>query len=169
ATTTYPDAMDLLEVRFDGAAIDLFGERLEVSLRAERIGVRDAVPVDVVIEEIPGVGVLLPDGIAPVPVVDTGNRILLRWPGLGATNEGAAFLGIDRAASLDAWEGAVDGMEIGNFNFLAADAGGIAYRSSPVVPVRQALSTTTPPYSLLDGDRSEERRVGKECRRRGSP
>jgi penicillin G amidase len=160
ATTTYPDVMDMLEVQFDGETVDLFGERLPVSPRTERIAVRDGDPIDIVVEEISGLGVLLPDGIAPVPVVDAGNRILLRWPGLAATREGEAFLGIDRAASLDAWESAVEVMEIGNFNFIAADAGGIAYRSNPLVPVRQALSPNMPPYSLLDGDDPNNAWVG---------
>jgi penicillin G amidase len=151
-TSTYPDVMDLLEVRFDGTSVELAGENVAVSVHTERIGVRGEEAVEVAIEVVPGHGVLLPDDVAPVPVVAPGNRILLRWPGLAATREGDAFLQIDRARDLASFEAAVDSMEIGNFNFIAASRDEIAYRSSPVVPVRRALSPVTPPYTLLDGN-----------------
>ena len=59
---------------------------------------------------------------------------------------------MDEATTLDAFESAVDGMELGAFNFVAADANTITYRSSPSVPDRGEPGSFPRPWVLVDGE-----------------
>lgn len=161
ATTSYPDVMDLLDVTYDEESVSVGGEPIAIERRTETIAVAGSEPVELVVEDVPGHGVLLPSGLSPLPLVDAGHRLLLRWPGLAPTSEGESFLGIDRAHDLDSWRSAIDGMEIGNFNFIGASADGIAYHSRPLTPVRAAISDASPPYRVLDGDDPANAWVGE--------
>jgi penicillin amidase len=152
ATTSYPDISDLWEVRANSSSINAGGEQIPIVAHEETLMVRDSDPVTITIEEVPGYGVLLPDDIAPIPVVRTGRRLLYNWTGFRPTTEGQAFLALDRAEDLDDFEAAVDRIELGCFNFVAASADGISYRSSPLVPDRGPGATTRQHWALLDGD-----------------
>lgn len=152
ATTSYPDISDLWEVRASGASVNLGGESIPIVAHEETIEVRDGEPVVVTIEEVPGYGVLLPEDITPVPITRPGRRLLYGWTGFRPTSEGAAFLALDRAEDLEDFEAAIDRVEIGCFNFLAASADGISYRSSPLVPDRGPGATSRRHWAMLDGD-----------------
>lgn len=152
ATTSYPDVMDLLDVAYDEETVSIGGEPIAIERTTETIAIAGSEPTELMIERVPGHGVLLPSGLSPLPLVDAGRRMLLRWPGLAATSEGEAFLALDQAGDLDAWRSAIDQMEIGNFNFIGATADGIAFHSRPLTPVRAAISDAAPPYRVLDGD-----------------
>ncbi len=152
ATTTYPDISDLFEVRATETSVVLGGETVELARREETIRVRDGDPVTITVEEVPGRGVLLPDDIAPLPITRPGRRLLYDWVGFRPTAEAGAFLSMDRAASLEDFEAAVDGMELGCFNFVAASASGITYRSPMAVPDRGPGALARAHWTMLDGD-----------------
>ncbi|HJL20223.1 MAG TPA: penicillin acylase family protein [Sandaracinaceae bacterium LLY-WYZ-13_1] len=155
ATTSYPDISDVWEVRANAASVNVGGEQVTLETHEEVIEVRGGEPVTFTVEEVPGHGVLLPEGILPVPVAGAGRRLLFNWVGFRATQEAHSFLGFDTAASLEEWETAVDGMEIGCFNFIAASADGISYRSSMLVPDRGPGATERQHWTMLDGDDPE--------------
>lgn len=152
ATTTYPDISDLWSVRATDTYVLIGDERVSIEAHQEVIEVAGGDPVTITVEEVPGYGVLLPEDFLPVPVAGPSRRVLYRWVGMRPTFEGESFLAFDRAASLEDFEAAVDRMEIGCFNFLAASADGIAYRSSPLVPDRGPEATSRMHWALLDGD-----------------
>jgi penicillin amidase len=153
ATTAYPDTMDLYDVA-PGAApgtVVLGGVARPVVPCAGRIAVRGADAVDDVIEEVPGIGVLLPPTLAPLPLVDDDHRVLFRWAGFRATEEADVFAAFNRAVDVTAFDAAVRRMEIGSFNFVFADARDLAYRSHVLIPDRGDAATAGAPYALLDG------------------
>jgi len=78
--------------------------------------------------------------------------MLFNWTGFTATDDFGGFYGINTADSVDAFEAAVDALEIGAFNFIAADADAISYISSMWVPERTGTSLERLPYLILDGD-----------------
>lgn len=151
ATTNYPDTMDLWGVVVDGGVAHLGGQDVPVSVRTESIAVRGEPDRTIEVVDVPGRGVLLPDGLAPLPVVPLGQRLLLGWPGFDPTHDVDAFFGMSSAEDLDAFEAGVDRMEIGNFNFVSASADGISYRSSAKLPDRGPPDDARAPYAVLDG------------------
>ncbi len=153
ATTTYPDTMDLWDVRVTSAGAELGGEVVPVRERIEEIAVRGAPTERYRVRDVPGHGVLLPNDFAPVPLVGPGRAVLFRWVGFAATNEARLFLAIDRAETVDAFDAAVRTSEIAAFNFLAADASGLTYRIGVQVPDRgDPARFTQPPWKMMRGD-----------------
>lgn len=152
ATTAYPDMMDVWTVGYNGDSIDLGRGTYPLINCPETIAVRGAAAAQVPIELVPGRGVLLPVDITPVPVTGPGERLLFNWTGFRATNEAAMFFGFDRARTADEFDGLVrQHSEIASFNFLAADAQGLAYRSQVLVPDRGDPRTMLVPNRALDG------------------
>lgn len=154
ATTTYPDWMDIYEVRptDDGAGIHYAGEIREIVERVEEFVQPDGTVRRETIRDVPGVGVMLPEGTSPVPIAEGGRELLFRWAGMQPTREILGFYRFDTAASIEDMEAAVDGLELGAFNFVFADASGIGYRSSPLLPARGTPGTYPDPSVVLDGD-----------------
>lgn len=152
ATTTYPDWMDLVDVAYDGSEILLGGVAHAVVPRTEVIGVRDGDDVELEVLDVPGVGVLLADDLAPLPLVGSGRKILLRWVGFEPSVEAEAFFAMNRANTLEEFEAAIDLLELGAFNFIYADASSIGYRSSPAVPDRGPIGSYDPPWRVVPGD-----------------
>lgn len=152
ATTTYPDTQDLWAVRIQDGLANIGGTQVPVRTHTEEVRIRGAASMSVEITEVPGYGVILPRDIAPLPIVNGSEEILFRWTGFAPTHEALGFAAIDSAASIDDFDRAVDTMEIASFNFIAADMTGISYRSSMAVPTRRVLSSTTPPWTILDAD-----------------
>lgn len=151
ATTNYPDTTDLWEVSIEGGVANLGGQQVPAVKRQEQIVVRDEGTRELEVVEVPGYGVILPDDLAPIPLVQAGNSLMLRWTGMAPTRDAIAFADMSRAPDLEAFDAGVDQMEIGNFNFMAATATGITYRSSPQVPDRGVPTADTMPYAMLDG------------------
>ena len=152
ATTTYPDTQDLWAVRIQDGMASIGGMQVPVRTHSEEVRVRDAAPRTIEITEVPGYGVILPDNIAPLPIVNTGEEILYRWTGFMPTHEAQGFAALNAATNVAEFERIVDTMEIASFNFVAADQNDISYRSSMTVPVRRALSAARPPWTILDAD-----------------
>lgn len=151
ATTNYPDTMDLFDVVLpDERTVQIGGRTIATVDTEETIVVKGGEPETFVVREVPGHGVLFPTELLPLPIVGAGHGLLVAWTGFRPTREAHAFFSFDTATSLDDFEAAVDLMEIGCFNFVAASAEGITYRSSPVVPLRQDPQRH-PPYTMLDG------------------
>ncbi|MBI5514659.1 MAG: penicillin acylase family protein [Deltaproteobacteria bacterium] len=153
ATTTYPDFMDLFTVAYDERTIEVAGRRHPVARCTETIPVRGQGPVQYVVEDVPGLGVLLPRDFAPVPLTTGTDRVLLRYVGFGrGTVEADVFLAMDRARDVGDFEAQLRRMELGSFNFIAADARDIMYRTRTLVPDRGDPATFTGlPFGLLDG------------------
>lgn len=153
ATTTYPDWMDLVAV--DVSADDTVvvgGETVAVVRRSETFTIDGDDPRTETVIDVPGHGVLLPRDFAPLPLTDGNRRVMVRWAGDTPTSEADAFYGVDTASTLEDFESAVDAMELGAFNFIAATADGITYRSSPRVPDRGTPGTFGEPWAVLDGN-----------------
>lgn len=156
-TTAFADVMDVWTVAVpDPDHISIGGQVVTAVHREEIIVVRgqgDPVgegmmrALDIV--DVPGYGILLPVDLVPLPLGDPGDRLLMNWTGF-APNAFTGLLDFNKAESIDEFETAVDGWN-GNFNFVAADAGGITYRVGTKVPVRD-LSGGRAPHLVLDGD-----------------
>ncbi len=159
ATTTYPDWNDLWGVRVTGPAgarvASYGGVDYPVVERREQIRVAgEAEPRELVVEELPTIpAVLIPESFFPLSLYP-GRRVLMRWSGMQPSSDVVAFHGFDVATSTAEFEEAVDLCHLGAFNWVAADADGITYRSAPWVPVRAGAldDGTRAPYRILDGD-----------------
>jgi len=157
ATTNYADVMDLWDVEVDGfETVSLGGETHAIVTRTETIAVKDGGEVSVEIHEVPGFGVILPDQILPVPrPLLADGQVLFNWIGFGATREASAYFAIDRATSVDDFDSAVDLLDVGAVNFLAADARDVTYRVHTHVPDRGEPSSRPMPWHIVSGDDPE--------------
>jgi penicillin G amidase len=152
ATTTYPDWMDLVSARVEGQEIIVGSERHRLAVREERVVVRGGVDEVVTIYDVPSLGVVLPGEVSPLPITTTGRLLFFRWVGFEPSTAAQGFHALETARDLDEFAEAVDTLDLGAFNFIAADADGIRYRSSPKVPDRGTPGTFPPGYLLIDGD-----------------
>ncbi len=160
ATTNYPDVTDLWGVEYDGATVKVGDARVTVEVREEQIAVKGADPVVIQVEVVPGYGVLLPDDVVPLPLVDPGRRVLFNWTGYRVTNDPEGFFRFNVAESTADFVEAVDLMELASFNFVAASADDIVYRSSPIVPYRRSAAEH-PPFRVMDGNAAESLWTGE--------
>jgi len=151
ATTNFPDMMDLWDVEVSAEQVKIGDEWIPAETRTETVRVRGEEDRIFDVMTVPGYGVVLPDDVAPIPLVFFNHRILLNWTGFGPTHEAVGFHGFDVSESLDDFEYYVDLMEIAAFNFVGATTDGISYRSSPLVPDRGTPSDDQPHYRMLDG------------------
>jgi len=152
ATTTYPDTMDIYEVRATRTLVTVAGRGIPIDRHEEVIAVRDGAPRTILIDRVPGLGVLLPDDLAPLPVAGPGRRLLFRWTGFKPTNDFEVFWRFDTARDTDDFDAAAGEFEIGAFNWVAADAAGIVYRSGMLVPDRGDPAVHPPAFAVMDGD-----------------
>jgi penicillin amidase len=161
ATTNFADAMDFWDVPAGASnLIELGGETHPIETRTETIRVRNLdrsmreVTID--LRDVPGFGILLPEEILPIPrqlLVD--GAILFRWTGFSPTLEVSAFLGLDRAVDLDGFEAAVDRIEVGALNMVAAHERGIDYHVHARVPDRGDPSSRPMPWRIQSGEDPE--------------
>lgn len=152
ATTAYPDMMDMWAVDVDERAVTLAGRAVPMQRCVETIAVRGAASVTLTIEDVPGYGVLLPNNLFPLPVTASGQRVLFAWSGFRPTEEASVFFDFDVADSVAAFDRAVQRMEIGAFNFIAADARDIVYRSHTLVPDRGRQVAEVSRAQIMSGD-----------------
>lgn len=152
ATINFPDTMDLWEVRANEGAVRIGDEWVPIRRRNEVIQVAGADPVEVTLDSVPGYGVILPEGYAPVPIVRSGGRLLFNWTGFAPTQEFHTFHQFMIAEDVDDFEAAASQMEIGSFNLVAADDEEIAYVSSMWVPIRRgAFGPDRQPWTVMNG------------------
>lgn len=152
ATTNFGDVMDIWQVQFDGRRVKVGNEWVDVVARTEDIEVAGEGVRPLEVFEVPGYGVLLPDDLLPIALTGPNEKLLLNWTGFGATGEEMAFLNMALAQNVDEYEQAADFMDVGGFNFVAADARDITYRVNIQVPDRGDPSARQMPYIVLDGN-----------------
>ena len=154
ATSAFGDVNDIWRVEKRGDRVRVGHVWRPISTRTEAILVRDPErPVGVgrveemVYEDVEGYGVIIPREIAGVPLPGT---YLMNWTGFTA-RPARWFMELNRVDTLDAFEGAVDRMREMNYSFVAADAGGIAYRVGVELPLRRDTGGDRAPWKGMDG------------------
>ncbi len=154
ATSAFGDVTDVWKVERDGFAVNVGGQLVPITEREEAVTVREpGGPAGqgrvetLLYEDVEGYGVILPNELLPIPV---GGPFLVGWPGFTGRPT-RWFLELNRVANLDDFEAAVDRMREMNYNFVAADAGGIAYRTGIDVPRRPGVASGQAPWMVLDG------------------
>lgn len=163
ATTNFADVMDMwgVDTNDDETAVFFGGATYPIVRREETLCVRrpggrygECDPESITLRDVPGHGILLPKSVLPIlpALLTDADEILFAWTGFDATLEASAYLAMDRATSLDAWEQAVDLLSVGAQNFVAADAKSIAYRVSARVPDRGTPGSHPMPWRILPGD-----------------
>lgn len=160
ATSAFGDVTDVWEVKKvgEGDRIAIAGKEVALALRTEKVVVRaPGAPAgqgrteEIEYADVPGYGVLLPDGLVPIPV---GGPYLVNWTGFRGRPM-RWFMELNRVQSLDELERAVDRMKEMNYNFVAADASGIAYRVGVDVPMRAPITKTRRPWTVMPGGDAE--------------
>lgn len=152
ATTTYPDNQDIYDVRATADYVDLAGRGIPILRHTEMVQIRDMAPREVIVDRVPGHGVMLPNDLSPLPVTDGGRRLLYVWTGFKATNEFDTFRRYVTATTAGDIANAAAEFEIGTFNWVSADATGIAYRSGMLVPDRGMPTVRDFAFTIRDGD-----------------
>lgn len=154
ATSAFADVTDVWSLKRKDLGVIIGDKVVNTVERTEKIVVREpgkAVSVgrteELTYEEVPGFGVLIPQSVLPFPI---GGPFLVNWPGLAA-RPARWFMELNRVASIDEFEAAVDRMREMNYNFVAADQNGIAYRVGMDTPVRRDPSGPRAPYRAIDG------------------
>jgi penicillin amidase len=152
ATNNYADVLDLWEVAVEdgGKSARVGADSVPISERIEQIAVTGQQPVELVVRELPGHGVLLPEDLLPLQQAPE-TALLVRWTGFAATDDSAGFFRMATAQDIPAWEAAVDLMDVAIFNFLAADARDVSYRVHARIPDRGDPRTRQMPYTVLPG------------------
>src|SRR6185436_3629359 len=90
------------------------------------------------IYDCPGFGTVLPSEMLGTigGGIANGKSLLFNWTGFDATTELQAYIGLDKAKDLDGFEAALDHLEVGAVNFVAASKDGIDYHVHVHVPDR---------------------------------
>lgn len=155
ATTNFADAMDILDVTVDPdfTKVTLADGDHPITTRKITIAVKNGMSEDHDLYDVPGVGILLPEPLLPLPrgLLAKGGALLLMWTGFDATLEVSAYLGMDRAKSLDEFDAAVDKLDVGAANFIAADSSNIGYRVHARIPDRGVPSSHPMPFHVVSG------------------
>lgn len=156
ATTNFADVMDLWDVKPDAAfeTVSLGGKTIPLEKRDEVIRVKSANgSIDelvVEVADVPGYGVILPDEMLPVPrALLADGKLLFNWTGFAASKESIAYLGLDRATNLDDVEAAMNQLDVGAVNLIAADATEIEYYVHARVPDRGDPSARAMPWRTI--------------------
>lgn len=157
-TTNMGDVNDLWKVTKLFGILRIGGERVDFETREEEIIVREAgQPVGegrvetMTYEDVPGYGVLVPSEIIDIPASGILlGTILTNWAGF-KPRAARWFMELNRVSDLDEFEEAADRMLEMNYNLVAADATGIAYRVGLDVPRRVDVSGDIAPWKAMDG------------------
>lgn len=159
ATTAFADVMDLWNVRRDGESIQVGNETVALTMRVETIVVAGGDDVELEVWEAGEHGVLLPDFIfesfgLPKAIFtgDSTRDVLVNWAGFRETTEVPAFIAAARSKNVDEYREATRLMQVGGFNWMAADAQSIVYTPQMLIPDRGDPSARQMPYVMLDGD-----------------
>ncbi len=147
ATSAFADVTDVWEVKREGDGVRVGGAIAPIEARREKIEIRGEEPVEVDYEDVPGWGVVLPQDFLRLPI---GGPFLVRWTGF--TGRPARwFMELNRVQSLDEFDAAASRMNEMNYNFVAADASGIAYRVGVDVPLRGPIVNERRPWTVMSG------------------
>lgn len=99
--------------------------------------------------------------LGPIVVRDGETALSLQWTGFNATRELDAFLLLDQAEDVAAFQRALRFFDVGSQNFMVADrSGDIAYFASSEIPLREDLQANTvngaPPFFIRRGSGGNE-------------
>lgn len=166
ATTNFADTTDLWEVDLEDDGIRLGDDLVPISIRTETLRVRNPDGTfseeELIVREVPGKGVLLPEQILPVPKVLISSRELyLAWPGFEPTDELAMFFGMNRARTLDELEAAVGLGRTGMQNWSSASHDDIRLQVHGLVPDRGPVKGRPKANRLMDGSDPKTLWTGK--------
>ena len=153
ATSAFADVNDIWRILRLGDSVLVGRSLVPVTKRQEEIIVREpGMPAGQgrietrVYEEVEGRGVIIPQEVIGIPLA---GPYLMAWTGFTA-RPARWFMELNRVASLDAFEEAVDRMREMNYSFVAADASGIAYRVGVDVPLREGIDGRRAPWKAMD-------------------
>ena len=154
ATSAFGDVNDIWNIiRWGSYRILLGNELVPITAREEQIIVRghgnaagEGQIVTMVYEDVEGFGVLVPREVMDIPL---GGPYLTNWTGFGA-RPSRWFMELNRVSSLDEFEDAVDRMREMDYNLVAADAQGIAFRVGVDVPLRADTSGDRAPWRAMN-------------------
>ena len=172
STTANHDVTDVYaETIADGASggpdtVLWNGQAVPIETITETIKVADAADVVIALENVPHHGVIIPEIVDGVVVPRTSSSALsVRWTGDAVSMEIRAFLGLNRARSVDEARAALDDFQVGAQSFVIIDrAGDIFWSTQSRMPVRApgamtydpAAQTGLCPAMVLPGDGSAE-------------
>ncbi len=156
ATTHFADMLDLWDVQISDGMAQVGGEAIPVEEIVETFAVRqpDGTLVDeqITVQTVPGHGRIVPpamlEGI-PVGVVVRG-ALMIGWPGFEPRLDALSYFDMARAADVDAWVEAVRLQSTGMQNWMAADADGMRYQTSGLVPDRGPRGERPTPNQVMD-------------------
>jgi penicillin amidase len=152
-TSSFADVMDMWSVEKKDGTYRIGDEFLAPVLREETILVRDGNPDVITVADVPGRGVIMPSSLvgSPIPIAGPGREVLIGWTGFRA-RPARFFRELNRARTVEELDAAIQRMPEMSYNFVGADASGIAYRVGIEVPKRSALTEGREPYQAMNGD-----------------
>lgn len=152
-TSSFADVMDMWSVEKKDGQYRIGDDYVSPELREETIAVRDGNPDVITVADVPGYGVIMPSSLvgSPIPIAGPGRDVLIGWTGFRA-RPARFFRELNRAQSVDELDAAIQRMPEMSYNFVGADATGIAYRVGIEVPKRTALAEGREPYQAMNGD-----------------
>jgi penicillin amidase len=156
ATTNFADQTDLWDVPVQDGQVTYGEETIAIEEREETIRVKQEdgsfTEQTLTVQEVPGVGVILPDEMLPVPGALLANgELLLGWPGFQAINDFDAFIDLQQSRNLDDFEAAIRKQQTGMQNWTGITADGMRYLTHGLVPDRNGGSSVPPANKVMDG------------------
>jgi len=156
-TSAFGDVNDIWTVEENGDSVNIGGESVPIAHRDETIIVREpGGPAGEgrseirTYEDVEGFGVILPDELIGIPL---GGPYLMSWTGFSG-RPARWFMELNRVGDLEEFEAAALRMREMNYNFMAADRTGIAYRVGLDVPDRPNVSGDCAPYAAMKGEKA---------------
>lgn len=160
ATVAFFDVMDIYveQLSADGRSVIFEGEEVEIVRKEVPFQIAGKDPLLVTLEWVPHHGPIIQKDAA------AGTALSLRWTGHEPSNELRAFLGLNRAGSVEEAREALRSFEVGAQNFVLADVeGSIGWYPHARIPSRPWASysqsdpgSSLPPWMPLPGDGSAE-------------
>ncbi len=152
-TSSFADVMDMWAVKNEKGKVHIGDKLVDAVEREETILLRGDAPEVITVTDVPGYGVIMPSTLvgSPIPIAGNGHEVLVGWTGFRA-RPARFFREMNRAQSVDELELAISRMPEMSYNFVGADASGIAYRVGLEVPKRNKLEPGREPYQTMNGD-----------------
>ena len=150
-TSSFADVMDMWAVEVVDGKARLGDDWVDTVEREEVIDIKGGEPDVITVVDVPGYGVIMPSSLvgSPLPIAGAGKEVLVGWTGF-SQRPARYFRELMRVRSLDEFDAAVLRMPEMSYNFVAADASGIAYRVGVEVPARNSPAPGREPWWTMD-------------------
>ncbi|MGM0557119.1 MAG: penicillin acylase family protein [Myxococcota bacterium] len=160
ATTNFADQTDLWDVPVEDGEVTYGEQPIALEEREETIRVKQEdgtfTEQTLTVREVPGVGVLLPDQMLPLPGALLANgELLLGWPGFQAINDFDAFIDLQQSKDLDDFEAAIRTQQTGMQNWTGITADGMRYLTHGLVPDRNSGTSVPAANQVMDGSEAD--------------